>query len=102
MNDLKCDVVVCEVKKTEKLEKGDMHTVTLLGVIRLTPTVEFQAAGAYAETVAIKVVITEAEQRDLLKMSGVGTKGDMKELVLRIPPQTRLDKYETSVEGFEA
>jgi hypothetical protein len=103
MNDLKCDLFVYEIGSKDRIEKEKAYSTTLVGAIRLKPDeTDPRQDGLDSETVGIKVVITDVAQLDLLRANGIGTKGDTKELILQLPPQTRLDRYETSEQRFEA
>jgi len=94
MNELKCDLIVLKVQKTEALEKEDMHTVTMVGAMRLIPDQDNpRSESMYSEIAAIKITIGEVGQRDLLRMCGLGNKGDTKEMILQVHPQTTLESF---------
>jgi len=102
MDNMKCDLVVFEVKKSEKLEKEDIHTVTLTGMLRLVPDPgDPRVDGLYKESVPAKLVISEITQRDLLILHGIGSKGDVTEMVLRPPPQQSLQSFEPLPEAVQ-
>ena len=96
MINMKCDLIVFEVKKSEKLEKEDMHTVTLTGLLLLVPGADNPKADhLYKESVPVKLVISEIAQRDLMLLHGIGKKGMEKEMVLQASPQKTIQGFES-------
>ena len=90
IKDLKFDLIVSEVKRVEKLDKENLYTITMIGSVRLIPDSQ---GVEFSEAAAVKLIISDVEQRTILQNHGFGDKGDMKEIVIRGSPQKRLESY---------
>lgn len=92
ITDIRCEMVVQKVTKTETLEKSDTHAVTLTGTLGLVP--RGTDNGLFMELVDVKLVLSNASQRDILRAAGIGDKGMMKRLVLIPAAQTSLEIFD--------